>query len=126
MAKDLNAKQRAFVEAFTGNATEAAIAAGYSKKTAHSIGQRLLKNVEIVAAIRSREEKAIRPTIANREKRQEFWSSTMLDVDEDMKNRLKASELLGKSEGDFLERVEHSGSVAVQVIRFSDLAEDES
>lgn len=29
------------------NATQAAIRAGYSKKTAYSIGQRLLKNVEI-------------------------------------------------------------------------------
>ena len=29
------------------NATQAAIRAGYSEKTAYSIGQRLLKNVEV-------------------------------------------------------------------------------
>ena len=33
------------------NATQAAIRAGYSDKTAYSMGQRLLKNVEIQAAI---------------------------------------------------------------------------
>lgn len=35
MAK-LTAKRRAFVEAYTGNATEAALSAGYSPKTAHA------------------------------------------------------------------------------------------
>lgn len=34
------------------NATQAAIRAGYSKKTAYSMGQRLLKNVEIQAKIK--------------------------------------------------------------------------
>lgn len=33
------------------NATKAAIAAGYSQKTAYAIGSKLLKNVEIVTAI---------------------------------------------------------------------------
>lgn len=33
------------------NATQAAIAAGYSKKTAYSSGQRLLKHVEVKAAL---------------------------------------------------------------------------
>ena len=34
------------------NATQAAIRAGYSKKTAYSMGQRLLKNVEIQSRIK--------------------------------------------------------------------------
>lgn len=47
-------KQQAFVEAYCHNgfnATQAAITAGYSAKTAYSQGQRLLKNVEIAKAI---------------------------------------------------------------------------
>ncbi|MFP2873738.1 terminase small subunit [Acetobacter tropicalis] len=49
----LNDKQRRFVEEYLVdlNATQAAVRAGYSEKTAHSIGQRLLKNVEIQNAI---------------------------------------------------------------------------
>lgn len=40
----MNQRQRAFCEAYllSGNATEAAIKAGYSPKSARSIGQRLL------------------------------------------------------------------------------------
>lgn len=53
----LTTKQRAFVEAYLSNgfnATQAAITAGYSKKTAYSQGSRLLKNVEIQAALETR------------------------------------------------------------------------
>ena len=49
----LTAQQRSFVAEYLkdNNATQAAIRAGYSKKTAYSIGQRLLKKVEIAQAI---------------------------------------------------------------------------
>lgn len=45
----MNQRQRAFCEAYllSGNATEAAIKAGYSPKSARSIGQRLLTYVDI-------------------------------------------------------------------------------
>ena len=105
MAK-LNARQQAFVEAYAGNATTAALAAGYSPKTAYSQGQRLLKLVEVQGAIKAREAQRLAPTIATRQERQEFWTSVLRNKDEAMKDRLKAAELLGKSEGDFLERVE--------------------
>ena len=49
-------KQRRFVQEYLVdlNATAAAKRAGYSEKTAYSMGQRLLKNVEIQAAIQKR------------------------------------------------------------------------
>ena len=49
----LNAKQERFVAEYVANpnASEAARRAGYSQKTAYSIGQRLLKHVEVKAAI---------------------------------------------------------------------------
>jgi phage terminase small subunit len=49
----LNPKQQKFCEQYAiyRNATKAAELAGYSKKTAYSQGQRLLKNVEIKKAI---------------------------------------------------------------------------
>lgn len=105
MAK-LNAKRQAFVDAWEGNATAAALAAGYSPKTAYSQGQRLSKTVEVQEAIKAREAQRLAPTIATRQERQEFWTSVLRNEEEAMKNRLKAAELLGKSEGDFLERVE--------------------
>jgi phage terminase small subunit len=55
-AGTMKLKQRLFVKEYLVdlNATRAATAAGYSEKTAYSQGQRLLKNVEVRAAIRQR------------------------------------------------------------------------
>lgn len=51
-------RRRLFVEAYCGehrlNATQSAIAAGFSKKTAYSAGGRLLKRVEVQSAIKQR------------------------------------------------------------------------
>ena len=62
MYKRQNNKQRAFVEEYLidFNATQAALRAGYSPRTAYSIGPRLLKNVEVKAEFKRRfEEKAM-------------------------------------------------------------------
>lgn len=57
MAKkgELTPKQEAFVREYLIdlNATQAAIRAGYSQKTAGAIGERLLKNVEVQNAIKN-------------------------------------------------------------------------
>ena len=52
----MNEKQKRFVDAYiqTANASEAARQAGYSKQTAYSIGERLLRNVEVKKAIDAR------------------------------------------------------------------------
>lgn len=112
----LNAMRQAFVEAFCGNATEAALKAGYSPKTAYSQGQRLLKNVEVKAAIAARQAPASSARIATREERQAFWTSVMRDPAEKTQDRLRAAELLGKSECDFAERVEVSGEMDIGVL----------
>lgn len=55
MAAKLTPKQKRFVDEYLVdlNATQAAIRAGYSKKTARSSGQRMLTNVDIADAIAS-------------------------------------------------------------------------
>lgn len=111
----LTVRQQAFVNAYTGNAAEAARQAGYSAKTAYSIGQELLNKPEIVDAIKAREKEREAPLIASREQRQKFWSEVMLDPEQEMQHRLKAAELLGKSECDFSERLQIDGSVEVTV-----------
>jgi len=49
----LTPKQQRFVEEYLVdfNATQAAIRAGYSKKTAYSQGERLLRHVDVAAAV---------------------------------------------------------------------------
>ncbi len=63
-------KRRRFVEEFCvdWNATQAAIRAGYSEKTAYSQGQRLLKHVEIQAAIAEEQDRLAERTRISRER----------------------------------------------------------
>lgn len=116
----LNAKRAAFVREYllNSNATQAAIRAGYSPKTSYSIGGRLLKDVEVAAAIRRGQEHREGKGIATRAERQAFWSRVMsgAEVDARWADRLKASELLGKSEADFTEKLEHSGEVSFSLV----------
>lgn len=54
----MNEKQKHFADEYiiSKNATKSAVKAGYSEKTAYSIGQRLLKKVEISEYIKKRTE----------------------------------------------------------------------
>lgn len=54
----MNERQKHFADEYiiSKNATQSAIKAGYSEKTAYSIGQRLLKKVEISEYIKKRTE----------------------------------------------------------------------
>lgn len=104
----LTLKQSRFVQYYQGNATEAALQAGYSKKTAFSIGPENLRKPLIIEALQKRLQKQDTPLIASRSDRQKFWSEVMLDKNQDMNDRLRAAELLGKSEADFIEKHLHS------------------
>ena len=102
----LTIKQQRFVDFYDGNATEAALKAGYSKRSAYSQGQRLLKKDVIKRAVQGREAKKTSKMIMSREERQEFWTqvATGRIPEASMADRLRASELLGKSCADFVDR----------------------
>lgn len=111
-------KQRhiVFCEAYlvSGNATDAAIKAGYSPKTARSQGHRLLTNADIKKYIEDRNEELKDANTADIEEVRQFWTSTMRDGDLLRRDRLKASELLGKSLGAFETEPESSASDIVE------------
>ena len=111
----LTERERRFVEAYTGeaagNATKAAILAGYKRTAAEKAGWRLSNNVRIVSAIDQRASKD--PLIATREERRRFWTSAFRDINVPWRDRLKASELLGKSEADFVDRLNLSGNIGL-------------
>ena len=106
----LTARQKRFIGAFEGNATEAARLAGYSPKTADKIASQLMDKPEIITAIRERENARSSAEIMTREQRQIFWTAIARDPEQPTKDRLRASELLAKSEGDFIERREVTGA----------------
>lgn len=107
---NLSARQDKFVKLYDGNGTKTAKLAGYqgSDNTLAQTAHELLRNPKVSAAIRERQEAQIAPHIATREARQKFWTDIMNDEFADMRDRLRASELLGKTEGDFIERIVHS------------------
>lgn len=119
-AKKLTPKQAAFVQLYDGNGTEAARRAGYkgSDNTLAQTARDLLRNPQIQKGIGARNNKALAPDIADRQERQSFWTKTLRNEDIEMKERLKASELLGKSEADFTEKHEHRHS-------FDDLTDEQ-
>jgi phage terminase small subunit len=105
--KGLTERQRKFVETYSsngGNALQSATVAGYAKP--QKISFRLLENVGIQQAIETLRQSETSTAIATRRERQEIWTSIIRDVDLPVMARLRASELLGKSQGDFIDRVE--------------------
>lgn len=121
----LTEKQRRFVEAYmgeaAGNSTKAARLAGYkgSENTLKSIASENLTKPDIIAAIDERVNSD--PKIATRKERQAFWTKVMKGEEPgaEMKDRLKASELLGKSHADFVDRHEHKHEgETTQVVRY--------
>ena len=138
MAK-LTDKQQCFVEEYLKdlNATRAAIDAGYSKKTAYSVGHENLKKPEIQKAIQEAQQKrserteidadyvlkTIQETIERCKQAipvmsQDGGQAMVEDADGELhpmvkfdpSNVLKGAELLGKHLGMFKDKVEHSGA----------------
>lgn len=92
----LNERQKAFCEYYAAsfNATESAKKAGYSQKTAYSIGQENLKKPEIQKYLAELTEKIKSSRIATLEEVYEYLSETMRDGEEERKERTKAAQLL--------------------------------
>ncbi len=110
--KKRTAKQQRFIDSYDGNIKRAAAESGLS----YDYARRLVTKSHILEAIRNRQDTEVRPiTIANRQRRQEFWSKTMLDETLSMGDRLRASELLGKSEADFIDVVKGENTMRLQL-----------
>lgn len=126
MAK-LTAKQQRFCDEYLIdlNATQAAIRAGYSKKTAYSIGVENLKKPELKKYIENRMAEKEAALIADQDEvlkyltavmrgksvanvlaRDEVGADRVIEKPPDEKERLKAAELLGKRYGLYTDRVE--------------------
>ena len=144
----MNEKQKNFAQEYIKdkNATQAAIRAGYSEKTAYSIGQRLLKNVEIKNYINDLLDEVRKENILSAIEIEEFLSLPIKgSIDEEvivvegegdgvssarkikkqigLRDRIKAAELLGKRYMLFTDKVNVTGTVPVMIIGEDDLEE---
>jgi phage terminase small subunit len=113
-------KRRAFVVAYARqgftNATEAARKAGYKSPIVE--GSRLLSDANVKAAIEAFRRPDEAKTLRTIEQLQARWAEWADDDGCQLKDRLKATELLGKSIGAFVERreVKHEGVSVVGVV----------
>lgn len=118
----LTPKRQRFVEEYLkngGNALQAAKAAGYARPDPE--GARLLGNARIRETIKALTKPDHDRRIADGVERRRFWSAVLRGegVDGDgnppkWADRLKASELLGKSSGDFIDRVDATTRIVVE------------
>jgi phage terminase small subunit len=106
--RPLNERERRFVDAYmgeaAGNATKAALIAGYGKASAHVTGCRLLKKPKISAAVAKDRNAEITAAISDRKERQEFLTKVHRgDVSgASVRDRIKAIEILSKTQGDYV------------------------
>ena len=125
VALKLNARQKAFCEYYvaSGNATEAAIKAGYKEKYAGVNADKLLKNTNIQKYIEELQEKAKGNRIMTAIERREFLTSMIKDGAVKDTDRLKALDILNKMDGEYTQKVEVNGNVNSNP--FSNLTTDE-
>lgn len=113
----LNERQKQFCEEYIVdlNATQAAIRAGYSEKTAASTAARLLRNVKVQKYIAQLQaERGQRLQVTQDDVIREICDIALLPLDDDnvlsgivkVKDKVKALELLGRHFGAFVDKVE--------------------
>ena len=102
----LTEKQKRFIDYYiqTGNATESCRLAGYNGNNLDRIGYENLRKLE--KFIEPRMEEVNLEYLINTRKILLFWSRLMDDETVKPSDRLRASELLAKAKGMFIQKVE--------------------
>lgn len=144
----MNKKQKRFADEYLidCNATQAAIRAGYSKKTANEQGNRLLANVSVKTYIEEQLQRIHNDNIADATEVMMYLTSVLRGKSEseivviegtgegcsdarrmnkapDEREKLKAAELIGKRYGIFKDNLSIEG--AIPVVIHDDLGDDE-
>ena len=128
----LTQKQRRFIDEYiiSGNATQAAIKAGYSKKTAAVTATENLRKPNIKAEIQARNAEIQSEKTADMTEVMEYLTSVMRGeqtesvatskgvfsgVEVSAKDRIKAAELIGKRNGAWTDKKELTGDLKIDI-----------
>ena len=114
----MDARRAAFVREYLIDlsATQAAIRAGYSPKSAHVTGHRLLSDANVAAAIEKAQAERAQSTRVTAQMVVEGLHA-IASGDGPESARVAAWGHLGKHLGMFADRQEHSGGVTIRIIR---------
>lgn len=132
ITKGLTQKQRRFIDEYiiSGNATQAAIKAGYSKKTAAVTATENLRKPNIKAEIQARNAEIQSEKTADMTEVMEYLTSVMRGeqtesvatskgvfsgIEVSAKDRIKAAELIGKRNGAWTDKKELTGDLKIDI-----------
>lgn len=135
--KKLTIKQKKFADEYiiSGNATQAAIKAGYSKKTARFTGAENLTKPNIKSYIDERMKKLEEEAIADQTEVLKYLTRVLRDEEKEevlvnvgnfeqeiqpmkvsTKDKIKAAELLGKRYGSWTDKVDINSTEGIKII----------
>lgn len=126
--KELNARQKKFAEYYaqSGNTVQSAINAGYSENYANARAYELLENVGVSEYIKQLSDKAQQDRIISVTERQAILSDIAKSKEEDTSDRIRAIDTLNKMTGEYLNKVEVSGSLETEKSKLDSLIEQKS
>jgi molybdenum-dependent DNA-binding transcriptional regulator ModE len=105
-------KQRRYVDCYDGDIRQSAKKAGISYQYAKELHTKTYY-AHVFEKIGDINDQQSKKNIWNRQQRQEFWTNMAQTAEKDS-DRLKASELLGRSFADFIERKEITGNITLE------------
>lgn len=135
--KKLTIKQKKFADEYikTGNATQSAISAGYSEKTAGQVGAENLKKPYIKSYIDERMKELEEEAIADQAEVLKYLTRVLRDEEKEeilvnvgnfeqeiqtvrvsTKDKIKAAELLGKRYGSWTDKVDLNSTEGIKII----------
>lgn len=121
----LTEKQKRFCDYYieTGNGAESAIRAGYSEKTAKQMAKENLTKPYLREYIEERNRQLESDRIADMVEVKEFWTNVLRNRGIDMRERLKASEYIAKTNAAFIEKQQNELSGNITIALEGELAE---
>ena len=117
MPRGLTLKQQKFLEAIPGadSLSDAARKAGYTNRP-DTAARQAMDNSVVREAVRAKMEEMRQSVGLTAMDRRRLWQQIALDDTQSTKDRLKASELSARADGDFLDRLQLSGDPSAPVI----------
>lgn len=123
MKEKLNIRQKKFAEFYaqSGNTVQSAIKAGYSEKYANALAYKLLENIGVSEYIKELNEKQQQDRIITATERQAILSDIAKNEKETPSDRIRAIDTLNKMTGEYLNKVEVSGSLQAETSKLDDI-----
>lgn len=125
MAQKLNMRQRRFAEIYAekGNVVRSAIAAGYSENYANARAHELLENVGVAELVKEISDKIKDKRILSAKDRQLILSEIASNTENEPADRIRAIDTLNKMTGEYLNKLEVSGSLKTEASKLGALVE---